>query len=42
MTEAASEKDPIVLYIAKPETGSQGRGIFIESNIENLRQSLNR
>ena len=29
MTEAESEKDPTVIYICKPESGAQGRGIFI-------------
>ena len=42
MTEAESEKDPPVLYICKPESGSQGRGIFIMSKIEDLRQTLNK
>ena len=42
MTEKESEKDPTVLYICKPESGSQGRGIFIMSNIEDLRQALNK
>ena len=42
MTEAESEKDPTVMYICKPESGSQGRGIFIMSKIEDLRVSLNK
>ena len=42
MTETESEKDPPVLYICKPESGSQGRGIFIMSKIEELRVSLNK
>lgn len=42
MTEAESEKDPAVLYICKPESGSQGKGIFIMSKIDELRQSLNK
>jgi len=42
MTEAESEKDPIVLYICKPESGSQGRGIFIMTKIEDLRIALNK
>jgi len=37
MTEFASDKDPIVLYICKPESGSQGRGIFIASKVEEMR-----
>ena len=42
MTEAESEKDPVVLYICKPESGSQGRGIFIMSKIEDLRIALDK
>lgn len=42
MTEAESEKDPPVVFICKPECGSQGRGIFIHSKVEDLRQSLNK
>ncbi len=42
MTEAASEKDPVVLFICKPESGSQGRGIFIATKIEDMRQTLNK
>jgi len=37
MTEAQSEKDPVVLFICKPESGSQGRGIFIASKVEEMR-----
>lgn len=37
MTEAQSEKDPVVLYICKPESGSQGRGIFIATKVEEMR-----
>ena len=29
MSEAQAEKEPAVLFICKPESGSQGRGIFI-------------
>lgn len=42
MTEAESEKDPTVVFICKPECGSQGRGIFIHQKVEELRQSLNK
>lgn len=42
MTEAQSEKDPVVLYICKPESGSQGRGIFIASKVEEMRIQLNK
>lgn len=42
MTEEESEKDPPVLYICKPESGSQGKGIFIMSKIEELRVCLNK
>lgn len=42
MTEAESEKDPPILYICKPESGSQGKGIFIMSKIEELRIQLNK
>lgn len=41
MTEAQSEQDPIVLYICKPESGSQGRGIFIATKVEEMRVQLN-
>jgi len=41
MTEAESEADPTVVFICKPECGSQGRGIFIHQKVESLRQSLN-
>ena len=41
MTEAQSELDPIVLYICKPESGSQGRGIFISTKVEEMRVQLN-
>ena len=39
MTEAQSEQDPIVLYICKPESGSQGRGIFIATKVEEMRDA---
>lgn len=42
MTEAQSDKDPVVLYICKPESGSQGRGIFIATKVEEMRLQLNR
>ena len=29
MRESEAENDPVVLFICKPESGSQGRGIFI-------------
>ena len=41
MTEAQSELEPIVLYICKPESGSQGRGIFISTKVEEMRVQLN-
>ena len=37
MTEAQAEQEPVVLYICKPESGSQGRGIFISSKVEEMR-----
>ena len=42
MTEAESENDPVALFICKPESGSQGRGIFIASKVEDLRVQLNK
>lgn len=42
MSEAESEADPTVVFICKPECGSQGRGIFIHQKVEELRQSLNK
>jgi glutathione synthase/RimK-type ligase-like ATP-grasp enzyme len=42
MTEAESENDPVALFICKPESGSQGRGIFISSKVEDLRITLNK
>ena len=37
MTEAQSESEPIALFICKPESGSQGRGIFIHQKVEEMR-----
>ena len=37
MTEADAEKTPTVLFIAKPEAGCQGKGIFISNNFEQLK-----
>lgn len=34
MTEKEVEKTPTVLFIAKPEAGCQGRGIFISNNFD--------
>ena len=42
MTEEESEKNPPVLFICKPESGSQGHGIFISENVEDMRLSLNK
>ena len=42
LTQAEADKDPTVLYICKPESGSQGRGIFIMDKIEDLRVTLNK
>lgn len=42
ITEADSENDPVCLFICKPESGSQGRGIFIASKVEDLRITLNK
>ena len=40
--EADAEKEPVVLYICKPESGSQGKGIFIATSVESMRQTLNK
>jgi hypothetical protein len=37
MTEEQSLIDPVLLFICKPESGSQGRGIFISQNIEEIK-----
>lgn len=42
LKEADAEKDPVVLYICKPESGSQGRGIFIAQSVEQMRLQLNK
>lgn len=34
--------DPVLLFICKPESGSQGRGIFISQNIEEIKSNLNK
>lgn len=34
--------DPVLLFICKPESGSQGWGIFISQNIEEIKQNLNK
>ena len=40
MTELEAKKEPPVLYIAKPEAGCQGRGIFISDNFDQMKQKL--
>jgi glutathione synthase/RimK-type ligase-like ATP-grasp enzyme len=42
ITETRAEKEPVVLFICKPESGSQGRGIFIATKVEDLRVTLNK
>ena len=40
LTEEEAEKQPPVLFIAKPEAGCQGRGIFISNNFEQMKAKL--
>jgi len=40
MTAEQSANDPKVLFIAKPEAGCQGRGIFIAKNLEHLKTQI--
>ena len=40
MTEKEAENTPSVLFIAKPEAGCQGRGIFISNNFEQMKQRI--
>ena len=40
MTEQEAENTPSVLFIAKPEAGCQGRGIFISNNFEQMKQKI--
>ena len=40
MTEKEAEENPSVLFIAKPEAGCQGRGIFISNNFEQMKQKI--
>lgn len=39
---ATPGKEPLVLFICKPEASSQGRGIFIFRKVDEMRQTLNR
>jgi len=36
MTQEASNADPPVMFIVKPEAGCQGKGIFIARNLDEL------
>ena len=40
MTKEQSDDKPPVIFIAKPEAGCQGRGIFIAKNLEILQQKI--
>ena len=42
MSEEESAANPPVLFICKPESGSQGKGIFIAQNVEDMRLVLNK
>jgi len=40
LSEAEAETMPAVLFIAKPEAGCQGRGIFISSNFDVMKAKI--
>jgi len=40
ITEQEAEKMPPVLFICKPEAGSQGRGIFISNNFDQMKAKI--
>ena len=40
LTEKDAEKEPVVLFIAKPEAGCQGRGIFISNNFDQMKAKI--
>ena len=40
MTAEQSLADPKVLFIAKPEAGAQGRGIFLAKSLDHLRTQI--
>ena len=42
MSQSESEKEPAAIFICKPESGSQGKGIFISTKIEGMKNLLNK
>lgn len=41
MSEEQDKKEPVVLFICKPEASCQGKGIFIVKRLDDMRLQLN-